>query len=210
MQRLSLWRSTVPGGDVEYAELRITARAAVLPRFRMIPLVNRTLPHQRDAARELCDARSARRPQRCRRIGNFYPRRAGFGARLPPRPTLGPRDWFWAILTAAIPRCERADQRRSCRCRRNSSRFAHGSPVRRLRSGVFPRQHRVQGSRRHSDRHRFDWRQLRASTGVSVQWLAPLGLFRFSLGFPIHYERGNWKHYGDETEGFQFSIGHAF
>jgi outer membrane protein insertion porin family len=58
--------------------------------------------------------------------------------------------------------------------------------------------------------YRFDWHQLRTSTGVSVQWLAPLGLFRFSLGFPINYEGGNWKHYGDETEIFQFSIGHAF
>lgn len=56
----------------------------------------------------------------------------------------------------------------------------------------------------------FDLKEMRTSTGVSVQWLAPLGLFRFSLGFPINYEHGNWKHYGDETEIFQFSIGHAF
>jgi outer membrane protein insertion porin family len=58
--------------------------------------------------------------------------------------------------------------------------------------------------------YRFDWHELRTSTGVSVQWLAPLGLFRFSLAKPINYEHGNWKHYGDETELFQFSIGHAF
>jgi outer membrane protein insertion porin family len=56
----------------------------------------------------------------------------------------------------------------------------------------------------------FDVHELRTSTGVSVQWLAPLGLFRFSLGVPINYEHGNWKHYADETELFQFSIGHAF
>jgi len=58
--------------------------------------------------------------------------------------------------------------------------------------------------------YRFDLQQLRTSTGVSVQWLAPLGLFRFSLALPIQYEHGDWKHYGDETEIFQFSIGHAF
>jgi len=56
----------------------------------------------------------------------------------------------------------------------------------------------------------FDLKELRTSTGVSVQWLAPLGLFRFSLAVPLNYEHGNWKHYGDETELFQFSIGHAF
>jgi outer membrane protein insertion porin family len=56
----------------------------------------------------------------------------------------------------------------------------------------------------------FDLKQLRTSTGVSVQWLAPLGLFRFSLALPINYQRDNWKNYGDQTEVFQFSIGHAF
>ncbi|HVS78376.1 MAG TPA: outer membrane protein assembly factor BamA [Steroidobacteraceae bacterium] len=53
---------------------------------------------------------------------------------------------------------------------------------------------------------------LKRSVGVAVEWLAPLGLFRFSFGVPL-----NAKHYspsqhtwGDETEGFQFSIGQAF
>jgi outer membrane protein insertion porin family len=56
----------------------------------------------------------------------------------------------------------------------------------------------------------FDVQQLRTSTGIGVEWLAPLGLFRFSLALPINYQRDNWKHYGDQTELFQFSIGHAF
>jgi outer membrane protein insertion porin family len=42
------------------------------------------------------------------------------------------------------------------------------------------------------------------SVGVAFQWLAPLGLFRFSYGFPLNDESG------DRTERFQFSIGSAF
>jgi outer membrane protein insertion porin family len=56
----------------------------------------------------------------------------------------------------------------------------------------------------------FDLHQLRTSTGISVQWLAPLGLFRFSLAMPLNYQSGDWKHYGDQTEIFQFSIGNSF
>jgi outer membrane protein insertion porin family len=56
----------------------------------------------------------------------------------------------------------------------------------------------------------FDLQQLRTSTGISVQWLAPLGLFRFSLAMPINYQHDDWKHYGDDVEMFQFSIGNSF
>ena len=31
-----------------------------------------------------------------------------------------------------------------------------------------------------------EWNDLQTSVGVSVQWLAPLGLFRFSLGMPLN------------------------
>ena len=51
---------------------------------------------------------------------------------------------------------------------------------------------------------------LRASVGVGVQWLAPLGLFRFSYAYPLNEYRGNDRYYGDEVERFQFSIGQAF
>jgi outer membrane protein insertion porin family len=56
----------------------------------------------------------------------------------------------------------------------------------------------------------FDWRELRVSTGVGVQWLSPLGLFRFSWAYPLRYQRATERHYGDEIEQFQFSIGKAF
>ena len=52
--------------------------------------------------------------------------------------------------------------------------------------------------------------ELRTSVGVAVQWLAPLGLFRFSYAYPLNAYRGNDRYYGDEIERFQFSIGQAF
>ena len=51
---------------------------------------------------------------------------------------------------------------------------------------------------------------LKKATGVAVQWLAPLGLFRFSFAFPLNAKKDDPINYGDETEGFQFSIGQAF
>jgi outer membrane protein insertion porin family len=63
-----------------------------------------------------------------------------------------------------------------------------------------------------------NWSDIRRSVGIAVQWLAPLGLFRFSLGVPLNVHKAdndihsplyNTK-WGDETEVFQFSIGQAF
>jgi len=55
-----------------------------------------------------------------------------------------------------------------------------------------------------------DFNELRTSVGIGVQWLAPLGLFRFSYAYPLNEFRGNDRYYGDELERFQFSIGQAF
>ena len=52
--------------------------------------------------------------------------------------------------------------------------------------------------------------ELRASVGIGVQWLAPLGLFRFSYAYPLNEYTGNDRYFGDELERFQFSIGQAF
>jgi outer membrane protein insertion porin family len=52
--------------------------------------------------------------------------------------------------------------------------------------------------------------ELRTSVGVAVQWLAPLGLFRFSYALPLNEYKGNDRFYGDRIERFQFSIGQAF
>jgi outer membrane protein insertion porin family len=55
-----------------------------------------------------------------------------------------------------------------------------------------------------------DWNELRTSVGVAVEWLAPLGLFRFSYAYPLNPYSGNDRYFGDEIERFQFSIGQAF
>ncbi len=55
-----------------------------------------------------------------------------------------------------------------------------------------------------------DFDELRGSVGIGVQWLAPLGLFRFSYAYPLNAYSGNDRYYGDEVERFQFSIGQAF
>ncbi|HME38124.1 MAG TPA: outer membrane protein assembly factor BamA [Steroidobacteraceae bacterium] len=58
--------------------------------------------------------------------------------------------------------------------------------------------------------YHFSYANLKRSTGIAVQWLAPLGLFRFSYGIPLNANPGNTVIFGDETERFQFSIGQAF
>ncbi len=55
-----------------------------------------------------------------------------------------------------------------------------------------------------------DYNELRTSVGIAVQWLAPLGLFRFSYALPLNEVAGNNRFYGDQIERFQFSIGQAF
>ncbi|MGB5353299.1 MAG: outer membrane protein assembly factor BamA [Woeseia sp.] len=52
--------------------------------------------------------------------------------------------------------------------------------------------------------------ELKSSFGVAVQWLAPLGFFRFSYALPLNEASGNDRYFGDEIERFQFSIGQAF
>jgi outer membrane protein insertion porin family len=52
--------------------------------------------------------------------------------------------------------------------------------------------------------------QLRIATGIGVEWLSPMGLFRFDIAQPLRYVRGTALRYGDDTERFQFSIGSAF
>jgi outer membrane protein insertion porin family len=58
--------------------------------------------------------------------------------------------------------------------------------------------------------YRFKYDKLKQSTGVAVQWLAPLGVFRFSYAFPLNAYRGDNVLFPDEEERFQFTIGQAF
>ena len=56
----------------------------------------------------------------------------------------------------------------------------------------------------------FKYDRLRQSTGIAVQWLAPLGVFRFSYAIPLNPFKGDGVNFADESERFQFTIGQAF
>jgi outer membrane protein insertion porin family len=58
--------------------------------------------------------------------------------------------------------------------------------------------------------YEFDYNELKQSAGLSVQWFAPLGIFRFSYGVPLNEFKGDGIRYPDEVEKFQFTIGSAF
>ncbi len=58
--------------------------------------------------------------------------------------------------------------------------------------------------------YEFDYNELKQSVGLAVQWLAPLGVFRFSYGVPLNEFKGDGIRYKDEVERFQFTIGSAF
>jgi outer membrane protein insertion porin family len=56
----------------------------------------------------------------------------------------------------------------------------------------------------------FDYDRLKKSVGFAVEWLAPLGLLRFSLASPLNADKETDRFRADEVERFQFSIGQAF
>jgi outer membrane protein insertion porin family len=58
--------------------------------------------------------------------------------------------------------------------------------------------------------YEFDYNELKQSAGIAVQWLAPLGIFRFSYAFPLNDKKAEGVRYRDEVEGFQFTVGSAF
>ena len=59
-------------------------------------------------------------------------------------------------------------------------------------------------------KYEFEYDKLKHSTGLAVQWLAPLGVFRFSYALPLNAYKGDAFTYPDLTEEFQFSVGQAF
>lgn len=56
----------------------------------------------------------------------------------------------------------------------------------------------------------FDYDKLKRSFGLAVEWLAPLGLLRFSYAVPMNADDETDRFFADEVERFQFSIGNAF
>lgn len=58
--------------------------------------------------------------------------------------------------------------------------------------------------------HDFDYDRLKSSVGLAVEWLAPMGLLRFSYASPLNADEATDRFFADEVEEFQFSIGQAF
>jgi len=60
--------------------------------------------------------------------------------------------------------------------------------------------------------YKFKYNDMKRSTGVAVQWLAPsLGVFRFSYGIPLNKFAGDAsERFADRTENFQFTIGGSY
>ena len=56
----------------------------------------------------------------------------------------------------------------------------------------------------------FDYDRLKHSVGIAVEWLAPLGLLRFSYSSPLNASDETDRFYADQTEQFQFNVGNAF
>jgi outer membrane protein insertion porin family len=58
--------------------------------------------------------------------------------------------------------------------------------------------------------YKFNFNNMKQSTGIAVQWLAPLGIFRFSYALPLNARKQIGAMYPDQKEAFQFSVGQAF
>lgn len=56
----------------------------------------------------------------------------------------------------------------------------------------------------------FSYDRLKRSVGLAVQWLAPLGLLKFSYAAPLNADKATDRYYADQIERFQFSVGQAF
>ncbi len=59
--------------------------------------------------------------------------------------------------------------------------------------------------------YNFSFANMKQSVGIAVEWLAPLGLFRFSFAVPLNsHNEEDGVTWGDNVERFQFDMGQAF
>jgi len=95
---------------------------------------------------------------------------------------------------------------------RRFSRTFGAAPIRPVDAGqsFYLGDTRFRNKRRDRVEYPFDLSELRVSTGIAVQWLSPMGLFRFSYAYPLKYQDETRRQFGDEIEEFQFSVGTAF
>jgi outer membrane protein insertion porin family len=201
LQRIQV-SSTIPGGDVEYASADYLAqqffRIPLIPIIKKIP-ISATL--HASYAMPFGKTTSVP-PNRNAYLGGPDSVR-GFR-----ESTLGPRDSFGnpyggdfglsAQVEAILPLPQKFEQSARLSLFVDAGQAYYLGNTKFTDKAGFP----VDTS--------FSLDQIRASTGIAVQWLAPLGLFRFSYAIPLRYKKATDLDFGDEIEGFQFSIGRAF
>ncbi len=196
--RLSI-AGTIPGSEVEYLSAIYDAEQFVqLPFMRWMPF----RAHARVAYAQALGASTATPPHRLFYLGGPDSVRGFHESTIGPRDSLGnPYGGDFLVagqLEAILPL---------------PPKFASAA---RLTVFYDFGQLAYLGDTRFTDRegdrveYPFDVQLFRTSVGVGVQWLAPLGLFRFSYAFPLRTYSGSDSAYGDELERFQFSVGQAF
>lgn len=61
-----------------------------------------------------------------------------------------------------------------------------------------------------TDEYEYRSGNLKQSVGIGVEWLAPLGLLKFSYALPLNAAETTDRFFEDEVEEFQFNVGNAF
>ena len=196
--RLSL-SATPPGSDIEYYVASYDFRRFVrFPRLRWLPFS----VGARVAYGAAFGDTTALPPQRNIFVGGPSSLRGFKESYLGPRDSLGnPYGGDFAVtgqVEAILPMPEKFKNSARLSLFYDFGQVAYVGDTQFTDKGGFPVE------------YDFDVDHFRSSVGIGVEWLAPLGLFRFSYAVPLTFRRSTELNYGDELEGFQFSIGNAF
>jgi outer membrane protein insertion porin family len=198
MHRLSL-SATPPGSDIEYYLASYDVRQFVsVPKLRWLPL---SFGARMSYGAAFGDT-TALPPQRNFFVGGPGTLRGFKESWLGPRDSLGnPYGGDFSVtgqIEAILPMPEKFRNSARVTLFYDFGQVAYLGDTQFTDKGGFPVE------------YDFDWKHFRTSAGIGVEWLAPLGLFRFSYAVPLTYRKSTELNHGDELEGFQFSIGNAF
>jgi outer membrane protein insertion porin family len=198
MHRLSL-SATPPGSELEYFVASYDVRQFTsLPKLRWLPLSFGARVSYGSAFGDT----TALPPQRNFFVGGPSTLRGFKESWLGPRDSLGnPYGGDFSItgqVEAILPMPEKFRNSARVTLFYDFGQVAYLGDTKFTDKGGFPIE------------YDFDWNHFRTSAGIGVEWLAPLGLFRFSYAVPLTFRRSTELNHGDELEGFQFSIGNAF
>jgi outer membrane protein insertion porin family len=198
LHRLSL-SATPPGGDIEYYIASYDFRQFVrFPGLRWLPF---SFGSRVSYGAAFGDT-TALPPQRNVFLGGPGSVRGFEESRLGPRDSLGnPYGGDFAVtgqIEAILPMPEKFASSARLTLFYDFGQVAYLGDTKFTDKGGFPVE------------YDFDMDHFRSAVGIGLEWLAPLGLFRFSYAVPLTYRRSTELNYGDELKGFQFSIGNAF